>query len=567
MTTSSINLTAAFPKKFKFSWSDKWAFRATLILSVLVLLIIVVAPMSTVLVKSLQNQQGVWVGLENFSQYLSNAHLQQSLINTLIMGVSITSIVVLLAFSFAYALTHTAMPLKTGAKFLATLPILAPSLLPAIALVYLFGNQGVFKAWLLGESIYGPIGIILGSIFWIFPHTFIILYTALSQNDGRLYEAANSLKTGFWRTFFQVTLPNCKYGLLSAVFVTFTLVITDFGVPKVIGGNFNVLATDIYKQVIGQQNFSMGSVVGVILLLPAILSFLADRYVQKKQNASLTSKSTAYHPHKNTLLDVGASALVLLVLSFVILIISTAVYASFVTFWPYNLSLSLNNYQFDMMDGGGWQSFINSLKMASLTAVIGTALIFMTAWLSLRSPYLHWVKKLIHIIGLIPMAVPGMVLGLSYIFFFNHPENPLNSLYGTLAILVLCTIAHFYTVGHLTAMTAFKQIDVEFDQVSDSLKLSRFTTFFKVLEPMALPSISQIFIYLFINAMTTVSAVVFLYSSKTPLASVAVLNMDDAGDIAPAAAMASLIMLSCFVAKFLHWFFIEKLLIGKQRWR
>ena len=156
-------------------------------------------------------------------------------------------------------------------------PILVPSLLPGIALVYLFGAQGVIKGLLFGASIYGPIGIIIGSVFFTFPHAFLIISTALAISDARLYEAAISLKATPWKTFWTVTIPGARYGIISAAFVVFNLVITDFGLPKVIGGQFNVLAVDIYKQVIGQQNFEMGAVVSVVLIIPAILAFAIDR--------------------------------------------------------------------------------------------------------------------------------------------------------------------------------------------------------------------------------------------------------------------------------------------------
>ena len=167
-------------------------------------------------------------------------------------------------------MARTCLPFRGVFATVAQIPILAPSLLPAISLVYLFGNQGIFKAWLLGYSIYGPIGIVAGEVFWTFPHALIIITTALAISDARLYEAAAALKASPWRTFWTVTVPGARYGLISAVFVVFTLVITDFGVPKVIGGQFNVLATDIYKQVVGQQNFPMGAVIGLVLLAPAV---------------------------------------------------------------------------------------------------------------------------------------------------------------------------------------------------------------------------------------------------------------------------------------------------------
>jgi iron(III) transport system permease protein len=205
--------------------------------------------------------------------------------------------------------------------------------------------------------------------------------------------------------------------------------------------------------------------------------------------------------------------------------------------------------------------------MAAYTALVGTAFIFLQAYLVEKLKGFQWLKTSFHLLAILPLAVPGLVLGLAYIFFFNAPGNPLHGIYATMAILVLCTIAHFYTVCHLTAITALKQIDPEFESVSSSLKVPQFLTFWRVSLPVCLPAVLDIAIYLFVNAMTTVSAVVFLYSYQTMLASVAVLNMDDAGDIAPAAAMGVMIMLTCIVAKLLQWLVSRGLLQRTQRWR
>lgn len=525
-------------------------------------------PLLAILSKSTQNEQGEFIGLANFIEYFGSATLNASLLNSLFLGVVVTTIVVVLAFIYAYALTHTRMPAKGAFRFLAMLPLLAPSLLSAISLVYLFGNQGILKDWLMGHSIYGPIGVVIGSVFWIFPHAFMILYTALSRCDARLYESALALKSSNLRTFINVTLPNARYGLVSASLVSFTLVITDFGVPKVIGGQFNVLATDIYKQVVGLQNFQMGAVVSVVLLFPVVLTFFAERWVEKKQKASLNSKSVIYEPKAKPTRDLAGVVAVLPILAAMLLIIGMAVYASFVSYWPYNLSLSLNNYQFDLMDGGGWQSYYNSLQMALYVALFGTVFIWISAFLGEKtSGGKGLLGNVIHTLALVPMAVPGMVLGLAYIFFFNSPTNPANGLYGTMAILVMVTIAHFYTVCHLTFLTSLKQLDPEFEAAADSLKVSTFRRFVTVTTPLCAPAILEVFCYLFINAMTTVSAVVFLYSTDTMLASVAVLNMDDAGDLAPAAAMAVLIMLTCAAVRGVYWVLSGPVLNRLQPWR
>jgi len=376
-----------------------------------------------------------------------------------------------------------------------------------------------------------------------------------------------SLRASPWRTFWTVTIPSARYGLISAGFVVFNLVITDFGLPKVIGGQFNMLAVDIYKQVIGQQNFEMGAVVSVVLVVPAIFAFALDRYVQSKQVATLSARSVPFQPSPNAKMDRIFLIYSSLVAVFIVGILAVCQFAALIKFWPYDLSLSLNNYQFDKMDGGGWASYFNSIKLGLITAVVGTAVIFFGAYLVEKSNGFRVGRSLFQMIAMLPMAIPGMVLGLAYIFFFNNPANPLNWIYGTMAILVISAVTHFYTVSHLTAVTALKQMDREFESVSASLKQPTMKLFSRVTVPVCLPAVLDISIYLFVNAMTTVSAVVFLYSPKTSLASIAVLNMDDAGDIAPAAAMGMMIFYTNAGARIIHLILSKGVLARTQAWR
>ena len=541
--------------------------RTALVVIIALLAVAVVFPLYSLLSMSLQDMDGEYVGLENFRIYFDTPALFASITNSLSVAISATLIVLGIAFVYAYALTRTRMPLRWFFRGVALIPILAPSLLAAISLIYWFGNQGVLKSWLGGGSIYGPFGIIIGSCFWVFPHALMILLTALSTADARLYEAAEALRTPKWRVFWTVTLPGAKYGILSAGFVVFTLVITDFGVPKVIGGRYNVLATDVYKQVVGQQNFEMGAVVSLVLLLPALVAFIADRWVQRKQVALLSARAVPYQPKSEPLRDGLLFIFCTIVAVTLLAMIAMAAYASFVTFWPYNLTLSLKNYNFDVMDGGGWEAYFNSIRMAIYCAIFGTGLIFVGGYLVEKARGVSWLRTLLHLAAMLPLAVPGLVLGIAYIFFFNHPDNPLGFLYGTMGILVICTIVHFYTVSHLTCLTALKQLDPEFEAVSLSLKTPVWRTVGKVTLPVCLPALLDVGSYLFLNAMTTVSAVVFLYSPETMLASVAVLNMDDAGDIAPAAAMAMMIVYTSAVFRILHALLARILQRRTQVWR
>src|SRR5215207_7429635 len=540
---------------------------ALIALLALFLLIAIALPLWALLSKSFQTADGTFVGLANYRIYFTTPTLVVSLFNSVWVAALTTAIVIPLAFIYAYALTRSRMPLKGLFYALALLPVFAPSLLSAISLVYIFGNQGLLRQLLFGQSIYGPIGIVLAEVFYTFPHALLVLVTALALADGRLYEVAAALGTAPRRVFWTVTLPGARYGLISATFVVFTLVITDFGIPKVIGGQFNVLATDAYKQVVGQQNFGMGAVVGMILLVPAVLAFAVDRLVHRRQVALLSARAVPYEPKPHSRSDLALLLYCLIVGGSVLATYGVSAWASFIRYWPYNLSLTLNNYVMENAEPGGWQPYLNSLKMAGLAAILGTAIVFIGAYLVEKLKVFAAGRAFAHFLAMLPMAVPGLVLGLGYVFFFNAGWNPLNVLYGTLTILVLNTIAHFYTVAHITALTALKQIDPEFEAVSASLKVPFWRTFARVTLPICTPAVLDVAVYMFVNALTTVSAVIFLYGAGTKLASIAIVHMDEAGTIAAAAAMATVIMATAIGAKVAHLVLNRLVFERLQAWR
>ncbi len=524
-------------------WTDRVA-HLGLALGAMLLVAFLALPLLAILQQALQDKAGEFVWFANFVGYAKTPALLESLWNSLWVSTLVTFIAVPLAFVFAYALARSCMPLKALFRGITLIPLLAPSLLSAISLIYWFGNQGALKSWLTAmgyAEIYGAPGIVIAECFAVFPHALMILVTALSLSDARLYEAADAMGTTAVRKFFTITLPGAKYGLISASLVTFTLVITDFGIPKVIGGNFNVLATDVFKLVIGQQDFARGAVVAIVLLAPAVLTFAVDKYVSARQTAMLTARAVPYRPRPARGHDLAMTAYCSLIAFVVLAMLGMAVFASFTSFWPYNLSPSLRHYTMGLVDAEVGEGFVNSLKMAGGTALFGTALVFTVAYLLEKTRGMNGLRSLVRMLTILPMAVPGLVLGLGYIFFFNAPDNPLNGLYHTMTLLTLCTIVHFYTTGHLTAVTSLKALDGEFEAVSASLKVPFFKTFWRVTLPICTPALVDIARYFFINAMTTISAVVFLYSPETKVASIAILNLDEAGEIGAAAAMAVLI--------------------------
>lgn len=516
----------------------------------------VLLPLTQLFSQAFYDRDGKFIGLDNFIAYFSTPALSQSLDNTLYISVMTTWISVTLAFLFAFALTRSGIRGKGFFRAIAMLPLFAPTMMHGIALTYLFGNQGLVTTGIFGFlpfswdiDLYGEVGIILAEVVYVFPQAYLILAVSLAFADYQLYEAAETLGAGKWRKFWTVTIPSVKYGIVSACFVCFTLSFTDFGAPKVVGGQFSVLATDIYKQVIGQQNMTMGATVGLLLIIPALIAFVVDRIVERKQNTAVSAKSKPYRIKKNRLRDLFFYLVCIGVSLFLLLLMGAVLLASFVKVWPYNLTFGLDHYDFSNVAGEGLGPFWNSILVALLTAMIGTVLTFLAAYVMEKSQVWNGLRQTGYFLSILPLALPGMVIGLAYIFFFNNPANPFHPIYGSIWILILANIIHFFAVAFITATTALKKLDREFEQAAESMGVSQMKLFWRVTVPVCMPAIIEMAVYFFINSMVTISAVVFLYAADFKLASVSIVNMDDAGDIAPAAAMSILIVIVNMIAR------------------
>ncbi len=529
------------------------------------LLLAVLAPLLAIFWRGMAPDASQGGGVSAAVALFSSENFHWLLGNSLKVSLTVTLLVVPLAYLFAYALQCTLIPSKAVWRGVSLLPLLAPSMLPGIALVYLFGNQGLLR-FLLNDNIYGFWGIVLGEAIYTFPHALMILLSALSLADARLFDAASSMGASPWKKFLSVTWPSSRQGVFAACCLVFTLTITDFGVPVVVGGNYQVLALEAYKAVIGQQQFGRGALIGMVLLVPALFTFTVDAWLRRKQKEGLSSRAEIRPPQPNTQRDFCYLVFVALVSSVILGVFGMAVYSSFIQFWPYNMSFSLRHYNFEDLPGG-WLAYKNSVVLAALTATIGSVVVFVGAYLIEKSNLLKGLNTLLRMLGYLPMAIPGLVLGLGYVFFFNLPNNPLNFLYGSMALLVVCSIAHFFTTAYMTASTALRQLDGEFEAASLSLKAPLYRHFWTITVPICMPTILDIFRYLFVSAMTTVSAVIFLYSTNTVLAAVAVLNMDDAGNVGGAAAMATLILVTSAAVSILLASFSRFFLKRSQAWR
>lgn len=499
-------------------------------------------PLFSLFSKAFLSKSGDFIWFQNYATYFKSPSLTTSIFNTVDISLWSTVFSMLLGFGFAYALTRTRIKGKSFFKYMALIPIFIPTVVHALGLVYIFGKQGILTAIGLDFALYGRFGIIISEVIYTFPSAFLMFILALEVADGRLYEAADTFGCSPAKKFFTITLPEIKYTIINVFFVCFTLAFTDFGAPKVLGGNYNVLATDIYKQVAGQFNMNMGAVVGTLLLIPAVVSFIVGRVAGTKNSSTINAKATKLNIKKSIKRDVFFFVFCTVITLCLLFLIASLFMGAMTKYYPYDMTLTLKNFTFNVSTGG-FGTFTNSMKMSLFTALFGTVFVFVYAYLMEKSKGSKNFKRIGKFMASIPIALPGMVIGLSFIFFFNQKSNPLNFIYGTIIILVLSNILHYFSVPYITATGALKKLDKEFENVAESMNIPKWKTVLRVSVPLSLPAILEIFMYYFVNSMVTVSAVVFLYSANFKIASISITHMEEAGDISQAAAMSLLILL------------------------
>ena len=501
------------------------------------LVLFIVYPLAFILGRSFATPEGF--GLDNYVSMLTTARFLRIVYNSFEVTLVSTLVAVGAAYVFAYGIQRTLMPGRNLMRIIALVPLFAPSLVQAQGLVLLFGRNGLVNRTFGTEiDIYGYWGIVIAMVLYVFPYAFLILSTALAVADARLYESARMLGAGAWRSFRTVTLPSTKYGLAASIFVCFTLVITDFGNPMVIGANYNVLATEVYNQVIGQANFERGTVIGMVLLIPAAAAAILEKYISRRQYSLVSDQSRPLEILPERRRDLGFAAASFVICLAILSIVAVVIFASFVHLWPYRMTLSLRHYQFDVQNG--IQPLWNSIYISLMAAVVGVLVVTAAAYVieTLKSP----VTRPLYFLSILPAAVPGMVLGLGYILAFNDPSNPIYLIYGTLLIIAIANVYYYHAQGFLIASTSMKQISGTFDEASATLGGSRLQTLKKVTLPLMAPTLIGVAVFFFMRSMVTLSAVIFLITPQTQVAAVSVLLLEDRGATNQAAAFSVCIM-------------------------
>lgn len=334
--------------------------------------------------------------------------------------------------------------------------------------------------------------------------------------------------------------------MTNAFLIAFILTVTDFGVPKLLGGSFPVLATEIYYEAIGSQNFAAAAVLSLWLLLPAVLAFWCSSRLKQRNTVGNVA---VFDLHANPLRDLVANLCVWGIVLALAASIGIVIYGAFITFWPYVPELTLENFLF-RSSTYGLRPWVNSLVLSFSVAVLGTAAAFAGAYACLRASAAPSVVRLYRAAASFPLCVPGTVLGLGFALAYSG-LSLFSGFVGSMMLLVFNTTIHLYTVPHLTAVNVLSQIDRRYESVGRSLGVPGFQTLLRVVLPLSRSGIAEIFTYLFASAMTTISAVVFLYKPASIVAAVAVIDLIDSGFISEGAAMSTLIFASVLAVRLL----------------
>ena len=437
---------------------------------------------------------------------LSGENCRISILHSLAVSLCATAVSVVIAGIAAYCMTRTSIRLKWAFSLLILLPMLIPSISHGMGLIIILGSNGTLTRFFgMTSGLYGFWGIVIGSVMYAFPVAYLMIADILKYEDSTPYEAAAVLGIPPLRRFTQITLPYLRRPMISVIFATFTLIVTDYGVPLMIGGMYKTLPVLIYEEVIGQQNFSDGSVYGLILLIPAVIAFIID-LVSKGDRRSLSILRPFEPSCKKRVKALSYTALTIISVCVLYPIISFTRLA-FTKNYPVNPTFTLDNVASTFRKGGDTY-LLNSVIIALCVAVVGVVISFVCAYMTARAPGRG--SGFLHLMSILSLAIPGIVLGLSYVTFFSG-----SFIYGTLAILIMANTVHFFSSPYLMIYNSMEKLNPNLESVGSTLGIGRLRMIRDVIIPQTRSTLIEMFSYFFVNSMMTISAVAFLSNIKT----------------------------------------------------
>lgn len=476
-------------------------------------LIFLAIPIVQLLIKSFVEDGSTQVTLSNYRNVLTSKGFMQALGNSFLVSAVSAVITTVIAFVLAYTVHYTNVPkwFKAFIGKATVVPMLIPTITYGFAIIYSFGKQGLLTK-LIGRqlfNIYGFQGLLLGYVIYTVPVAFMLINNTMGYIDQKFTVVSRLMGDSSFKTFRMTVLRPLLGTLASSFIQTFFLCFTDFGIPASVGGKFEVVASVLYKEMLGSvPNFGNGAVVALIMLLPSIASMVILRILEKYniQYNNISEMELKKRPARDIVFGILSGVLLIGILSiFVVIFI-----IPFIQDWPYRTSFTLEHVTAVFSDSNLLNVYMNSLMVAGITALVGTLLAYAAALLTARSTVSPKLKNIIEGVALSTNTIPGMVLGLAYLFSFSG-----TSLQNTFVIIIICDIIHFFSTPYLMMKNSLAKMNPSWENTAMLMGDSWLKTIIRVVTPNALPTLIEVFSYYFVNAMVTVSAVIFIAGTRT----------------------------------------------------
>ena len=483
-------------------------------------------PMISVLVRSFTGN-GEAASLAHYVEVLTGRGFLKALGNSFVVSISSALLATVLAFILAYTIHYT----NVGKRYkwliskAAILPMLLPTITYGFAIIYSFGKQGLLTK-LFGRQlfdIYGFNGLLLGYVVYTLPIAFTLINNAMGYIDKRFMIVSRLMGDSPLQTF-RMTIVIPLMGTLATSFIqTFFLCFTDFGIPASVGGRYEVVASVLYEEMLGSiPNFGNGAVVALVMIIPSVVSItvlhILEKYnvrynkispIEEKYNVRY-NKISPIELKKGVKRDVVFSVLSGAVLVCALSMFAVMFVTPFIEEWPYRMNFTLEHVQAVFEDRQLYGVYVNSVMVALITALAGTLIAYGGALVTARSTVNGKLKKVIDSIALVTNTIPGMVIGLAYLFVFTG--TPLQN---TFPIIIICNIVHYFSTPYLMMKNSLSKMNASWETTAMLMGDSWVKTIVRVVTPNALSTLLEVFSYYFVNAMVTVSAVIFIAGART----------------------------------------------------
>ena len=468
-------------------------------------------PVIRLLMESFMAEAGLSV--RNYAQVLTERGFAAALANSVKVSVSSALIATALAFFLAYTIQYTRVlgKFKSLIRLVAVLPMLLPTLTYGFAIIYSFGKQGLLTK-LFGRQffeIYGFGGLLFGYVIYTLPVSFLLILNTMGYIDKKFSVVSRIMGDSPFKNFLQTVVRPLLGTLAASMVQCFFLCFTDYGIPASVGGEYDVVATVLYNEMLGSvPNFNRGAVVAMMMLIPSVISIALLHYLER-YNIRYT-KISAVDLRKNRVRDgifMAGSAMILLMLISVFAVIFVV---PLVREWPYQTSFTMEHVIDTLTDSSLFGVYQNSLFVAVCTAAAGLLITYGAALATARSGLKGRLKAVIDSIALVTNTIPGMVIGIAFMFIFSG--TPLQN---TFLLIIICNVVHFFSTPYLMMKNSLSKLNSSWEATAALMGDSWIKTIVRIITPNMVSTLLEVFGYYFVNAMVTVSAVIFIAGART----------------------------------------------------